>query len=64
MLVSAAAPSTPANLRLSQPAAFTSAIVLLLNTWSGKRSGFAYNPSKEMEDVYKCMKMLTVAEKR
>ncbi|KAJ7940570.1 fungal-specific transcription factor domain-containing protein [Mycena leptocephala] len=46
------------------PAAFTSAIVLLLNTWSGKRSGFAYNPSKEMEDVYKCMKMLTVAEKR
>ncbi|KAJ7685249.1 fungal-specific transcription factor domain-containing protein [Mycena polygramma] len=46
------------------PAAFTSAIVLLLNTWSGKRSGFAYNPSKEMEDVYQCMKMLTVAEKR
>ncbi|KAF7338243.1 Zn(2)-C6 fungal-type domain-containing protein [Mycena venus] len=46
------------------PAAFTSAIVLLLNTWSGKRSGFTYNPAKEMEDVYKCMKMLTKAEKR
>ncbi|KAJ7343421.1 putative fungal-specific transcription factor [Mycena albidolilacea] len=46
------------------PAAFTSAIVLLLNTWSGKRSGFAYNPAKEMEDVHKCMKMLTKAEKR
>ncbi|KAJ7111579.1 putative fungal-specific transcription factor [Mycena crocata] len=44
--------------------AFTSAIVLLLNAWSGKRSGFAYNPSKEMEDVYRCVKMLTVAEKR
>ncbi|KAJ7219335.1 fungal-specific transcription factor domain-containing protein [Mycena pura] len=45
-------------------AAFTSAIVLLLNSWSGKRSGFAYNPSKEMDDVMKCMKMLSVAEKR
>jgi len=45
-------------------AAFTSAIVLLLNTWSGKRSGFAYNPGKEMDDVYKCIKLLTVAEKR
>ncbi|KAJ7046849.1 putative fungal-specific transcription factor [Mycena alexandri] len=44
--------------------AFTASIVLLLNTWSGKRSGFAYNPTKEMEDVYKCMKMLTAAEKR
>ncbi|KAK7020558.1 Zn(2)-C6 fungal-type domain-containing protein [Favolaschia claudopus] len=44
--------------------AFTSAIVLLLNTWSGKRSGFAYNPAKEMEDVEKCMKMLAKAEKR
>ncbi|KAF7363501.1 Zn(2)-C6 fungal-type domain-containing protein [Mycena sanguinolenta] len=46
------------------PAAFTSAIVLLLNTWSGKRSGFAYNPAKEMEGVHICMKMLTKAEKR
>ncbi|KAJ6596960.1 fungal-specific transcription factor domain-containing protein [Mycena vulgaris] len=39
-------------------AAFTSAIVLLLNTWNGKRSGFAYNPSKEMDDVYKCVRRL------
>ncbi|KAJ7774516.1 putative fungal-specific transcription factor [Mycena maculata] len=45
-------------------AAFTSAIVLLLNTWSGKRSGFSYNPEKEMDDVYKCIKLLTTAEKR
>ncbi|KAJ7709839.1 fungal-specific transcription factor domain-containing protein [Mycena rosella] len=45
-------------------AAFTSAIVLLLNTWSGKRSGFAYNPGKEMEDVYKCLNLLQKAEKR
>ncbi|KAF7294890.1 Zn(2)-C6 fungal-type domain-containing protein [Mycena indigotica] len=45
-------------------AAFTSAIVLLLHTWTGKRSGFAYNPSKEMNDVYICMKTLSAAEKR
>ncbi|KAJ7109443.1 fungal-specific transcription factor domain-containing protein [Mycena epipterygia] len=44
--------------------AFTSAIVLLLNTWSGKRSGFAYNPSKEMDDVHRCIKLLSIAEKR
>ncbi|KAJ6625842.1 fungal-specific transcription factor domain-containing protein [Mycena sp. CBHHK59/15] len=46
------------------PATFTSALVLLMNTWSGKRSGFAYNPGKEMEDVNRCMKMLAAGEKR
>ncbi|KAJ7940571.1 fungal-specific transcription factor domain-containing protein [Mycena leptocephala] len=46
------------------PAVSISAIVLLLHTWSGKRSGFAYNPSKEMEGVYKCIEMATRAEKR
>ncbi|CAK5277395.1 unnamed protein product [Mycena citricolor] len=45
-------------------AAFTSAIVLLLHTWSGKRSGFAYDPEKEMEDVFKCMAALANAEAR
>ncbi|KAJ7452341.1 putative fungal-specific transcription factor [Mycena galericulata] len=45
-------------------AAFTAAIVLLLNSWSGKRSGFTYNPGKEMDDVQKCIHMLTMAEKR
>ncbi|KAJ7449875.1 putative fungal-specific transcription factor [Mycena latifolia] len=44
--------------------AFTAAIVLLLNTWSGKRSGFTYNPGKELDDVYKCMHLLKKAEKR
>ncbi|KAJ7235467.1 fungal-specific transcription factor domain-containing protein, partial [Mycena haematopus] len=45
-------------------AALTSAVVLLLNTWSGRRSGFAYDPAKEMEDVFKCMKMLSKVERR
>ncbi|KAJ7905569.1 fungal-specific transcription factor domain-containing protein [Mycena olivaceomarginata] len=45
-------------------AATTSAFVLLLNMWSGKRSGSAYDPAKEMDDVYKCMKLLYRAEKR
>ncbi|KAJ7097867.1 putative fungal-specific transcription factor [Mycena belliarum] len=44
--------------------AFTAAIVLLLNTWSGKRSGFTYNPSKELDDVYKCITLLKKGEKR
>ncbi|KAJ7091102.1 fungal-specific transcription factor domain-containing protein [Mycena epipterygia] len=44
--------------------ACSAAIVLLLNTWSGKRSGFAYNPSKELEHVYTCLKLTTAAEKR
>ena len=41
---------------------FTSGIVLLLNIWGGKRSGLTTDPAKEMEDVYKCMKMLKVLE--
>ncbi|KAJ7091111.1 fungal-specific transcription factor domain-containing protein [Mycena epipterygia] len=46
------------------PAAFSAGIVLLLNTWSGKRSGFAYNPSKELDYVYTCLKLITAAETR
>nr|GAT53221.1 predicted protein [Mycena chlorophos] len=44
--------------------AFTAAIILLLHTWSGKRSGFAYNPAKELEDIYTCMRLLSAAENR
>ncbi|KAF8212168.1 fungal-specific transcription factor domain-containing protein [Mycena galopus ATCC 62051] len=44
--------------------AVNSAIVLLMNIWSGKRSGFPYNPAKEMEDVYTCMKMISQVENR
>ncbi|KAJ7072035.1 fungal-specific transcription factor domain-containing protein [Mycena amicta] len=35
--------------------AFTAAIVLLLNAWSGKRSGFAYNPKKELDQIEICL---------
>lgn len=52
------------HVNISQRVAFSAAIVLLLNTWSGKRSGFAYNPSKELEHVSICLKLITAAEKR
>ena len=45
-------------------ALFTAGIVLLLNIWGGKRSGLATDPSKEMADVHKCMKMLKAMEPR
>ncbi|TFK21102.1 hypothetical protein FA15DRAFT_672885 [Coprinopsis marcescibilis] len=47
-----------------QVLAFTSGLVLLLNIWSGKRSGFAPSPKREMEDVQRCMDMLKTAEHR
>ena len=43
---------------------FTSGIVLLLNIWGGKRSGININPVKEMEDVHRCMSVLSKTEKR
>ncbi|KAJ7163541.1 putative fungal-specific transcription factor [Mycena crocata] len=46
------------------PPAFTACVVLLLNTWSGKRSGFAYSPSKEMDLIYTCLNVTKVAEDR
>ncbi|KAJ7693318.1 fungal-specific transcription factor domain-containing protein, partial [Mycena rosella] len=44
--------------------AFTAGIVLLLNVWSGKRSGFPYNSSKELENVHKCLKLERTVEQR
>lgn len=43
---------------------FTSGIVLLLNIWGGKRSGININPMKEMEDVHRCMSVLSQSEKK
>ncbi|KAH9484876.1 ABC-transporter-regulating transcription factor [Psilocybe cubensis] len=43
---------------------FTSAVILLLNIWSGKRSGYAPNPLREMEDVQRCMDILKMTERR
>ncbi|KAI0635504.1 fungal-specific transcription factor domain-containing protein [Trametes polyzona] len=46
----------------NQMSLFTAGIVLLLNIWGGKRSGLSTDPSKEMADVHKCMKMLKLLE--
>ncbi|TRM69374.1 fungal-specific transcription factor domain-containing protein [Schizophyllum amplum] len=37
--------------------------VLILNIWTGKQSGLMPNP-RDMEDVYKCMRMLKTCETR
>ncbi|KAJ7586349.1 fungal-specific transcription factor domain-containing protein [Mycena floridula] len=43
---------------------FTSALVLLLNHWGGKRMGLASNPGNEYGDVYKCLNILRLYEPR
>lgn len=43
---------------------FHVALVLLLNIWSGKRSGIAPHPRQEMEDVKKCLDLLKACEHR
>jgi hypothetical protein len=43
-------------------AVFTSAIVLLLNIWGGKKSGLVLDSKKEMADVHKCMRVLKSIE--
>ncbi|KAJ3510136.1 hypothetical protein NLJ89_g4847 [Agrocybe chaxingu] len=47
-----------------QKTLFTAAVILLLNIWSGKRSGYAPNPKREMEDVQKCMQIFKDLETR
>ncbi|KAJ3561273.1 hypothetical protein NP233_g10294 [Leucocoprinus birnbaumii] len=47
-----------------QSTVFLVAVVLLLNIWSGKRTGFAPHPKREMEDVQRCMNMLKSCETR
>ncbi|KAG6861935.1 hypothetical protein C0995_009885 [Termitomyces sp. Mi166 len=44
--------------------AFTSAVVLLLNIWSGKRSGVAPHPKREIDDVQRCLNLLKACETR
>jgi len=48
---------------LLQVSAFVSAVILLLNIWSGKRSGHAPNPHREMQGVQRCMEILKVSER-
>lgn len=45
-------------------AAFSAGIVLLLNIWSGKRSGIYVDPTKEIERVQICMEFLRKSEAR
>ena len=47
-----------------QGAAVIAGVILLLNIWSGKRSGYALNPRKEMQDVRRCMELLRISERR
>ncbi|KAG6849642.1 hypothetical protein H0H93_006646 [Arthromyces matolae] len=43
---------------------FTAAVVLMLNIWSGKRSGVAPHPQRELDDVQRCLKLLETCESR
>ncbi|KAJ6587578.1 fungal-specific transcription factor domain-containing protein [Mycena vulgaris] len=45
-------------------AVFTSGIVLLLNVWSGKRTGLVPDPSREIANVHKCMEVIRLCEDR
>ncbi|CAA7260649.1 unnamed protein product [Cyclocybe aegerita] len=47
-----------------QKIVFSAAVILLLNIWSGKRSGYAPNPKREMEDVQRCIQILEACEGR
>ncbi|KAG6853776.1 hypothetical protein C0991_001487 [Blastosporella zonata] len=44
--------------------AFISAVVLLLNIWSGKRSGVAPHPQRELHDVQRSLNLLKACERR
>ncbi|KAE9390591.1 hypothetical protein BT96DRAFT_925780 [Gymnopus androsaceus JB14] len=43
---------------------FDSAVVILMNLWRGMRTLVVSDPRKEMEDVDRCIRMLTAYEKR
>jgi hypothetical protein len=43
---------------------FSSAVVLALSVWGGRRAGLEPLKSKEMPDVYKCMELIKSNEKR
>ncbi|KAJ7091086.1 hypothetical protein C8R44DRAFT_990636 [Mycena epipterygia] len=43
---------------------FNSALVLLLNLWSGRRTGLVSNSSRDLENVHKCMEVLRLCENR
>ncbi|KAJ7629572.1 fungal-specific transcription factor domain-containing protein [Mycena rosella] len=45
-------------------AVFTAGIVLLLNVWSGKRTGLVPDPTREIANVHKCMEVVRACEDR
>ncbi|KAJ6504929.1 fungal-specific transcription factor domain-containing protein [Mycena vulgaris] len=45
-------------------ATFTSGLVLLLNVWSGKRTGLRPEMNSAISEVYKCMASIRVSEER
>ncbi|KAJ6587582.1 fungal-specific transcription factor domain-containing protein [Mycena vulgaris] len=49
---------------INASAVFTSGIVLLLNVWSGKRTGLVPDPSREIANVHKCMEVVRLCEDR
>ncbi|KAJ7495520.1 fungal-specific transcription factor domain-containing protein [Mycena latifolia] len=49
---------------INLPAVFTSGIVLLLNVWSGMRTGLVPDPSRELANVHKCMEVVRICEER
>ncbi|KAF8169422.1 fungal-specific transcription factor domain-containing protein [Mycena galopus ATCC 62051] len=47
---------------INLPAVFISSIVLLLNVWSGKRTGLVPDPSREISNVHKCIEVVRLCE--
>ncbi|KAJ7045815.1 fungal-specific transcription factor domain-containing protein [Mycena alexandri] len=46
------------------PSVFSAAVVIILNAWIGGNSDFANTPSKELDQVYTCLRFLAQVEKR
>ncbi|KAJ7749893.1 fungal-specific transcription factor domain-containing protein, partial [Mycena metata] len=46
------------------PPVFIAAIVLVLSTWSGRKTGFALNTREQLEQVRFCLRLTTELEKR
>jgi len=45
-------------------ALFSSAVVLLLNVWAGKLSGFSGDPGKDLQVVVNCLDVMRAYESR
>ncbi|KAJ7747275.1 fungal-specific transcription factor domain-containing protein [Mycena metata] len=46
------------------PPVFSAAVIILLNAWINGNPNFANTPSKELDQVYTCLRFLEEAEKR